>query len=257
MQMDRSLIKDFLDEKYEQYASAHFIQSDPIQVPHNYSNPADIEISGFLTATLSWGQRPMIIRYAKELMNSMGESPYDFVMHFNKGQWKRAEKFQYRTFTGIDCIAFLQSLKMVYLRPGGLKGLFLKGYSESGTVKGAISSFRHTFLSNHFPLRTQKHVSNPSNGSAAKRINMFLRWMVRPPKEKIDFGLWPEIPTSALMLPLDLHTGRVGRKLKLLHRKQSDWKAVEEITLNLHHFDPNDPIKYDIALFGLGIFEKF
>lgn len=173
--MDRSLIKDFLDEKYEQYASAHFIQSDPIQVPHNYANPADIEISGFLTATLSWGQRPMIIRYAKELMNSMGESPYDFVMHFNKGQWKRAEKFQYRTFTGKDCIAFLQSLKMVYLRPGGLKGLFLKGYSESGTVKGAISSFRHTFLSNHFPLRTQKHVSNPSNGSAAKRINMFIR----------------------------------------------------------------------------------
>jgi uncharacterized protein (TIGR02757 family) len=255
--MDGSLIREFLGEKYEQYASAKFILTDPIQVPHKYSYPSDIEISAFLTATLSWGQRPLIIRYAEELMNLMGESPHDFVMHFDMKQRKRVEKFQYRTFIGVDCIAFLQSLKMVYSRPGGLKNLFLQGYTESGTVKGAILSFRRNFSTNAFPPRTEKHVSNPAKGSAAKRINMFLRWMVRPPVEKIDFGLWPEIPTSALMLPLDLHTGRVGRKLGLLNRKQSDWKAVEEITSSLRNFDSNDPVKYDYALFGLGIFEKF
>lgn len=255
--MKTAFLKEFLDEKYCQYASEKFIESDPIQIPHKYSSPSDIEISAFLTATLAWGHRSMIIKYSTNLMSLMGESPTDFVLHYSKKQLQQVEKFQYRTFTGIDCNAFIKALSNIYKRESSLKSLFIQGFKSTGNIKGTICYFRKHFVYNNFPARTYKHISNPESGSASKRINMFLRWMVRTSSEKVDFGLWPEIPTSALMLPLDLHTSKVTRKLGLLTRNLNDWKAVEEVTRNLQEFDTTDPVKYDFALFGLGVFEKF
>lgn len=255
--MNKPEIKDFLEEKYRQYASIVFIATDPIQIPRSYSRKEDIEIAGFLAATLSWGQRPQIIRFVKLLLNQMGESPYEFIMEANPLDLKPLSKFYYRTFNGLDCLAFIKSLQRIYRGGSSIHQVFVEGYQKEQSVKGAITHFRSIFLGNDFPVRSQKHISNPTTGSASKRLNMFLRWMVRPPKEGVDFGLWPEIPTSALMLPLDVHSGRVARALGLLTRKQNDWKAVEEVTQNLRIFDPNDPVKYDFALFGLGVFERF
>jgi uncharacterized protein (TIGR02757 family) len=249
-------IKDFLDEKYHLYASPKFIESDPIQIPRSFSQKEDIEIAGFLTAIISWGQRPQIIKSAQKLMSEMGDSPYQFICDANSNDIEAFAKFYYRTFNGTDCIAFFKSLKLIY-EAGGLENIFNKGYSETNTIKGAIIFFRNIFLHSQFPDRSRKHISSPLAGSAAKRINMFLRWMIRPSTEGVDFGLWKDIPPSALMLPLDLHSGRVARRLGLLARNQSDWKAVEMVTHKLSIFDPNDPVKYDYALFGLGIFEKF
>jgi uncharacterized protein (TIGR02757 family) len=250
-------IKQFLDEKYLQYASPQFIDTDPIQIPKAYSRKEDIEIAGFLAATISWGQRPQIIKSAKKLMEQMGESPYEFIIDSTNNDIKALSSFYYRTFNGTDCSVFLKSLKRIYCNDKSIESLFTNGYKATLTIKGAINHFRCNFIDDSFPNRSTKHLSNPMAGSAAKRINMFLRWMVRPPKENVDFGLWPSIPPSALMLPLDVHSGRVARRLGLLNRKQSDWKAVEEVTAKLRTFDPNDPIKYDFALFGLGVFEKF
>jgi uncharacterized protein (TIGR02757 family) len=249
-------IKGFLDEKYQQYASPKFIESDPIQIPRSFSKKEDIEIAAFLTATISWGQRPQIIKSAGWLMREMGESPYQFICDANSNDIEALSTFYYRTFNGIDCIGFLKSLKQIYML-GGLERIFSKGYTETNSIKGSINYFRDIFIKDQFPSRTKKHISSPMAGSAAKRLNMFLRWMVRPAKEGVDFGLWKGIPQSALMLPLDLHSGRVARKLGLLSRQQSDWRAVEMVTHNLSIFDPNDPVKYDYALFGLGVFEKF
>ena len=187
----------------------------------------------------------------------MGESPYEFIMDASSTDLKPLSKFYYRTFNGIDCLAFIKSLQRIYRNKLSIHQLFVEGYEKEQTVKGAITHFRTAFLNDDFPTRSQKHISNPMAGSAAKRLNMYLRWMVRPPKEGVDLGLWPEIPSSALMLPLDVHSSRVARSLGLLNRKQNDWKAVEEVTQNLRIFDSNDPVKYDLALFGLGVFEKF
>ncbi|WP_317169006.1 TIGR02757 family protein [Perlabentimonas gracilis] len=250
-------IKQFLDEKYLQYASPQFIETDPIQIPKAYSRKEDIEIAGFLAATISWGQRPQIIKSAKKLMEQMGESPYEFIIDSTNNDIKALSSFYYRTFNGTDCTAFLKSLKKIYCNDKSIESLFTNGYIATRTIKGAINHFRCSFIDDSFPKRSTKHLSNPMAGSAAKRINMFLRWMVRPPKENVDFGLWASIPPSALMLPLDVHSGRVARRLGILNRKQSDWKAVEEVTAKLRTFDPSDPIKYDFALFGLGVFEKF
>jgi len=250
-------IKQFLDEKYLRYASSSFVETDPIQIPKAYTRKEDIEIAGFLSATISWGQRPQIIKSAKKLMEQMGESPYEFIIDSSGDDIKALSSFYYRTFNGTDCTAFLQSLQRIYSMGSSLETLFTEGYMKYNSIVGAISHFRLLFVDNKFPARSTKHLANPIAGSAAKRINMFLRWMVRPPKENVDFGLWTSIPASALMLPLDVHSGRVARRLGLLNRKQSDWKAVEEVTAKLRTFDPNDPIKYDFALFGLGVFEKF
>jgi uncharacterized protein (TIGR02757 family) len=250
-------IKFFLEEKYKQYSTPSFIESDPIQIPKLYSRKGDIEIAGFLTATLSWGQRPQIIRSAKKLLDQMGESPYEFIHDSSRSDIQSLSDFYYRTFNGTDCMAFITSLKKIYTNGSGLEYLFTEGYLKFNSIKAAIAYFRMIFLGDDFPSRSQKHISNVMANSAAKRINMYLRWMIRSSKEGVDFGLWPNIPPSALMLPLDVHSGRVARALGLLSRKQTDWKAVEEVTQNLRIFDPNDPVKYDYALFGLGVFEKF
>ena len=255
--MDKSQLKEFLEEKYIQYNCTRFIETDPILIPHLYSRKEDIEISAFLSATIAWGQRPTIIRNATKLMDLMGGEPFEFIMNCGEDDLRCFDSFVHRTFNNMDCLYFIKALSYIYRDHEGLEKLFSEGYSSDKTVKTAIIYFRERFLS-FLPLqRTGKHIANPGSGSSAKRINMFLRWMIRPSLTGVDFGLWKSIPASALMMPIDVHSGNVARKLGLLQRKQNDWQAVEELTGNLRQFDADDPVKYDFALFGLGIFEKF
>lgn len=255
--MDKSSLKEFLEEKYLQYNSIKFIESDPITIPHLFSCKEDIEIAAFLSAIISWGQRPTIIRNAARLMDLMGGEPYNFIMNFTDNDQNRFDRFIHRTFNGTDCRYFIRALALIYSEQGGLEQIFSGAYSVDHTIKTAITIVRKKFLSYQPYPRTEKHFANPSKGSSAKRINLFLRWMVRSSSHGVDFGIWKSLPASALMIPLDLHTGNTARKLGLLKRRQNDWKAVEELTTNLRQFDPNDPVKYDFALFGLGMFEKF
>ncbi len=249
-------LKEFLDEKHDKYNRPEFIKDDPISVPHSFSIKEDIEISGFLSASIAWGKRSIIVQNARKITDLMGNKPYDFVMNATENQIEKLLGFKHRTFNALDLVFFIKSLRNIYKNHAGLEMVFAKGFENEQNIKSAIAYFREVFFSIEYPLRTQKHISNVNKNSAAKRINMFLRWMVRNDNRGVDFGLW-NLPVSELMLPLDLHTGNCGRKLELLLRTQNDWQAVEELTLNLKKFDPFDPVKYDFALFGLGIDEKF
>lgn len=252
--MDRERLKKYLDTKVMEYNQLDFIIDDPIQIPHIFSRKEDIEIAGFLTATIAWGQRKSIIKNAQKLMDLMYNSPYWFITSNISEEDKTAlRQFVHRTFNGDDCLFFIESLRNIYLNHGGLEAVFTEGYKKDNTIFSALKHFRNVFLSVPHQKRVEKHLSDVTANSGAKRLNMFLRWMVRSDDTGVDFGLWKNIPASALMLPLDVHTGNVGRELDLLQRKQNDWKAVEEITANLRRFDPNDPIKYDFALFGTGV----
>ncbi len=250
-------LKSFLEEKYHLYNQVSFIETDPISIPRLFARKEDIEIAAFLSASIAWGQRVTIIRNANKLVELMDSQPFEFLINSTYKDVKRFGSFVHRTFNGIDCSYFILALSAIYREQGGLEKLFSDGFALDGTIKTAITSFRESFLSFAPPSRTGKHIANPSAGSSAKRINMFLRWMVRPAKGGVDFGLWNSIPPSALMMPLDVHSGSVARKLGILQRIQNDWQAVEELTANLRLFDPSDPVKYDFALFGLGAFEKF
>ncbi len=249
-------LKNFLDEKVEKFNRPEFIETDPIQVPHSFSGKENIEISAFLTATLAWGNRRSIVNNAFRLMTMMENHPHNFILNSSSSEKKQLNQFAHRTFNGSDCIYFVNSLYNIYQKHGGLQAVFEKGYRREDSVKSALLHFYHTFFEISGE-RTRKHVSDVRKGASAKRLNMFLRWMIRQDNRNVDFGLWKGIPASQLMLPLDVHTGNVARKLGLLHRKSNDWKAVEEVTKALRSFDPEDPIKYDFALFGLGAFEKF
>lgn len=249
-------LKAFLDERAAFYDSLEFIDTDPIQVPHRFTRKEDIEIAAFLTATLSWGQRKSIIRNANHLMSLMDYDPFDFLIHAKKVDIEQFGNFVHRTFNGTDCIFFLQSLQNIYQNCGGLEAIFNEGFSAEGSIFGTLQYFRKTFLSIPHDRHVCKHIANVSANASAKRLNMFLRWMVRHDQHDVDFGLWNNIPASSLMLPLDVHTGDVARQYGLLTRKQNDWKAVEEITAALRTLDINDPIKYDYALFGIGVFER-
>ena len=257
MKLSSSELKSFLDEKYDLYNRDSFIDTDPIQIPKAFSKKEDIEIAGFLAATIAWGQRPTIIKNANKLMNWMDHTPHDFIMNAKDSDFDAFAEFKHRTFKGEDAIFFMKALQNIYRNHEGLEAVFSKPVKGGGDIKMALAYFREVFFSIDHPLRTEKHVSNVLKKSSAKRLNMFLRWMVRSDSRAIDFGLWESISPAELYLPLDVHTGRVGRKLDLLKRKQDDWKAVDEITMSLRQLDPSDPVKYDFALFGLGIFEKF
>ncbi|RUT73411.1 TIGR02757 family protein [Ancylomarina longa] len=250
-------LKEFLDEKYDRYNRVSFIESDPIQIPHSFTLKEDIEIAAFLSATIAWGQRGTIIRNAKWLMEKMDYQPHDYLLHASEAELKIFKQFKHRTFNGEDCDFFLRSLRNIYLHKGGLENIFTSAYKEKGNIKEVLSDFRNVFFEVKHLLRSEKHVSNVEKKSSAKRLNMFLRWMIRKDERGVDFGIWNAINPADLYLPLDVHTGNVGRKLNLLHRKQNDWIAVEEITQNLRKLDPYDPVKYDFSLFGLGAFEKF
>lgn len=246
-------VKKLLDKKVLAFNNHGFIENDPIQVPHKYSLKQDIEIAAFLTATISWGQRKNIIKSAYQLMQLLDDSPYDFVVNAKRSDLARLNHFVYRTFQPPDCVFFIQSLQNIYNNKNGLETIVAEGYNRTQSVYDALLFFREQFLSIVYPERSIKHIPNVLANSSAKRLNMFLRWMVRQDDQGIDFGIWRKIPMSALMLPLDLHTGNVSRLLGILKRKQNDWKAVEEVMEVLRMFDSFDPVKYDFALFGMGV----
>ncbi|MGI9532033.1 TIGR02757 family protein [Lutimonas sp.] len=251
--MTNSDLKEILDEKVFQYNNPRFIETDPIQIPHQFKSKEDIEISAFLTAIISWGNRKMIIKNAQRIVDIMGNSPYDFVM---ESGLKNQEDFVHRTFNTIDLQYFIKALRHIYQHHGGLENVF-KANALPGDLQHSIHHFKKVFFEIDHPLRTQKHVSDPKKGSAAKRINMFLRWMVRSDAAGVDFGIWQELSPSMLSCPLDVHSGNVARKLGLLQRKQNDARALYELDQNLRKMDAKDPVKYDFALFGMGVFEKF
>ena len=254
--MNQQELKKFLDEKVLQYNTLDFIDSDPVQIPHRFSAKEDIEISGFLAATIAWGNRKMIINNANKMMQLMGNSPYDFVMNFSENDLENLDGFVHRTFNNDDLKFFMKSLRNIYQNHGGLEQVFAK-YQTSDSMQVSISNFKQTFFEvEHLP-RTTKHISDPLNNSAAKRINMYLRWMIRADKQGVDLGIWKSIPASILSCPLDVHSGNVARKLNILTRKQNDAKALKELDTKLREMDANDPVKYDFALFGLGVFEGF
>ena len=254
--LSSTALKAFLDAKVDTYNNPKFIESDPIQIPHLFSKKEDIEISGFLTATIAWGNRKSIINNAKKLMALLDHAPYDFVMHHQTNDLEKLLPFVHRTFNGSDCIQFIKSLQHIYHKHQGLETLFAN-HAKTDSLQTAISKFKTVFFEINHLKRTQKHVSDPLKKSAAKRINMFLRWMVRTDNAGVDFGIWKQLSPSQLSCPLDVHSGNVARQLGLLERQQNDAKALEELDSNLRQLDPIDPVKYDFALFGLGVFEGF
>ena len=254
--LPKAELKAFLDAKVIQYNNPKFIESDPIQIPHLFSRKEDIEISGFLTATIAWGNRKSIINNAHKLMALLDHAPYDFVMQHQATDLEKLQPFVHRTFNGDDCVQFIKSLQYIYKQHNGLEALFSK-HVEANSTQHAISQFKATFFEIEHLQRTQKHVSDPLKNSAPKRINMYLRWMVRNDNTGVDFGIWKQLAPSQLSCPLDVHSGNVARKLGLLKRKQNDGKALVELDTNLRKLDPDDPVKYDFALFGLGVFEGF
>ena len=250
-------LHELLEDRYHRYNVPAYIDEDPIQIPHQFSEKEDVEIAAFLTATIAWGQRKTIIRNAQELMRLMDYQPFEFICNADASDLELFDRFVHRTFNGADCRFFVQSLHHIYTTHGGLEAVFTKGFQQNETVFSALSYFREVFLSVPHPERSNKHLSSVTAGSAAKRLNMLLRWLVRHDKSGVDFGIWKSIPASALMIPLDVHVGKVGRSLGLLIRPQDDWRAVEEITARLREFDPADPAKYDYALFGMGTNKEF
>lgn len=256
MKYSSSQLYDWLEEKSSFYNTPLFIENDPISIPHRFNKKEDIEISGFLAATLAWGQRVTIIKKSNELLNLMENVPHDFVMNASENELNRLKSFVHRTFQPDDCMYFIYALHEIYCQNSSLEKLFTEGYNKNHSIREAIFHFRERFFSCGHLSRTRKHVPNPMKGAAAKRINMFLRWMVRNDHKGVDFGIWKNISTADLMCPLDVHAGNIARSLGLLQRKQDDWLAVEELTANLSTFDPHDPVKYDFALFGTGVNEK-
>lgn len=255
MRFNKEELKEFLDEKVIQYNNANFIENDPIQIPHQYTLKEDIEISGFLTATISWGNRKSIIKSAKRMMGLMGNSPYDFILNHRDKHLKKIDGFVHRTFNSTDLLTFIEALKSIYINNGGLEELFNK-YKTTESLQPAIHQLKKVFFSVPHLNRTRKHLPDPLTGSAAKKINMYLRWMVRNDSNGVDFGLWKNISPAILSCPLDVHSGKMARKYGLLERKQNNAKAVLELDTNLRQLDTQDPVKYDYALFGLGISQK-
>jgi uncharacterized protein (TIGR02757 family) len=251
----QAALRDLLEEAYDHYNRPGFIEDDPVSIPHRYSRKEDIEIAGFFAAILAWGNRKTIIRSTRRLLAWMDDAPYGFITGFREQDLRPFAGFVHRTFNGDDCIFFLNALQRIYREHGGLEQAFA-GSTPGGEAREAIVRFRDLFLrSPHLP-RSEKHLADPGKNASAKRINMYLRWMVRRDDRGVDFGLWDALQPSMLMCPLDVHTGQVSRKLGLLRRRQSDWKAVEELTASLRRLDPNDPVRYDLALFGLGVNQR-
>lgn len=251
-------LKDFLEEKFFFYNNPKFVETDPVSIPHQFTKKEDIEIAGFLAATIAWGQRITILRNAGKLIHWMDLDPHQFILNFKATDLKPFRTFIHRTFQPEDCLYYMASLQNIYRNHEGLSNLFEPLASgKKHRVDAAIIHARQIFFELPHSKRIEKHFADPFAGSAAKRLNMFLRWMVRQDNAGVDFGIWNKISPSTLICPLDVHSGRVARKLGLLMRKQNDWNAAVELTNNLKKFDPVDPVKYDFALFGLGVFEKF
>lgn len=249
-------LKALLNEKATEYNCRNFILHDPISIPHQFTNPLDIEIASFLTCTIAWGQRKTIIANARNLMLRMNDKPYEFVYDFGRSERNKLKGFVHRTFSSDDLIQIVTALRRLYRECNSLEEIFAPQLQHPGDARQAIGIFRDAFFSGPHSLHCEKHVSDPRKGSAAKRINLFLRWMVRRDNAGVDFGLWKTIPMSALSIPLDTHSGNVARNLGLLERKRDDWRAVNELDQQLRIYDASDPVRYDYALFGIGVFAK-
>ena len=256
--MDTKL-KDFLDKKVAAYNQPSFIQDDPISIPHSYSNKQDIEIAGLFAAIFAWGNRTIIIRKTKELMALMGNTPHDFIINHSEVDLKKLLDFKHRTFNSTDLLYFIHFLRHHYMQHASLEDAFAGGIKkEDRTTEKALDYFFNYFFSlQEAPVRTRKHIASPNKNSTCKRLNMYLRWMVRNDKNGVDFGLWKKIKPSQLVCPIDVHVARVAYRFNLLNRRQIDWHAGMELTTYLKRLDKLDPVKYDFALFGLGVVEKF
>ena len=250
-------LKDFLDSKVAQYNRLDFIENDPIQIPHQYQKKQDVEIAGFFAAILAWGQRATIIKKCKELMQMMDNAPHDFIKNHSTEDLKPFLLFKHRTFNATDALYFIHFLKNFYKENESLENAFVSEISENqdnNKVKLALTYFHHLFFSlEDSPSRTRKHVATPASHSACKRLNMYLRWLVRKDGQGVDFGLWHKLSPADLICPLDLHVERIARKIGFITRKQTDWQTAMELTENLRRLDSEDPVKYDFALFGLGL----
>lgn len=248
-------LKNFLDEKVEAYNRPAFIPDDPISIPHKFTKLQDIEITAFFAATIAWGQRKTILNNCNKLIGLMDHDPHNFILHHSDPDLKKFQGFVHRTFNDSDLLYFMDFFKRFYKKHASLEEAFLIGNDPQKNLEINLNNFRNLFFDNEFaPSRTRKHVSSPAQNSACKRLNMFLRWMIRKDKKGVDFGLWKKLKPSQLLCPLDLHSSRSARALGLITRKQDDWKAVLELTENLKNFDAKDPVKYDFALYGMGIY---
>jgi uncharacterized protein (TIGR02757 family) len=249
--------KELLERLHDKYNTFDFIAEDPISVPHRFSTREDIEISGFLAATIAWGNRKAIVKSALRMIEYMDGAPYDFTMNASDVELDGILSYVHRTFNGGDFRSFILALRHIYAKYRTMGDFFEAEYLRCGDIRTAISKFRTEFFAPDHAPRCEKHLSSIDSGAACKRTNMFLRWMVRHDDRGVDFGLWRGIPMSALYLPLDVHSGNTARSLGLLTRSQNDWKAVEEVTANLRAIDPVDPVRFDYALFGAGIAGEF
>lgn len=251
--MDASAMKIYLDTLAERYNNPSFIACDPISIPHRFTGKHDIEVSAFLTATIAWGRRDLILRSASRLMSLMGNEPYRFIAAASDKEIESLSGFVHRTFNGFDAVTFARCLRHIYSRYGSMEEIICESLERGGEMGEAITHLHKVFFAAPHEVRTERHLSDVSKGSAGKKINMFLRWMVRKDEHGVDFGIWKKVDQSLLCIPLDLHAGNTARSLGLLKRRQNDWKAVEELTSLLRKFDPDDPAKYDFALFGTGV----
>ncbi len=256
-------LKNFLDKKVIQFNNPDFIKDDPVCIPHLFSKKQDIEIAGFFAATFAWGIRKTIINKSKLLFQLMDNAPYDFCINHTDKDLKKLEKFCHRTFNDTDLLYFVSFFKFHYSKNKSLESAFfnnstIQQSNNSDIIEKSLNHFyRYFFSLEHIPERTRKHIASPAKNSSCKRLNMFLRWMVRNDNKGVDFGLWEKITPSQLICPVDVHVARVSKHFGLLKRKQLDWLAAVELTNELKKFDPQDPVKYDFALFGLGILEKY
>jgi uncharacterized protein (TIGR02757 family) len=252
-------LKGFLDQKVSQYNQPGFIELDPISIPHRFTIKQDIEIAGFFAATLAWGQRKTIISKCLQLLEMMDNAPHQFMLHHSESDLKPFLSFKHRTFNDLDTLYFIQFFSTFYRQNESLENAFVIGWQKEVDIMSVLlKNFHLYFFQNPYaPIRTKKHVATPDRKSACKRLNMFLRWMVRKDEKGVDFGIWDTIQPYQLICPCDLHVDRVGRKLGLISRKQTDWQTAMELTQRLRELDPTDPVKYDFALFGLGVEEKF
>ncbi len=249
----------FLNRKAEEYNTVDFIATDPISIPHRFSKKQDIEIAGFFASIFAWGNRTVIINKCKELLQRMDDTPYDFILHHQEADLKRLLLFKHRTFNDTDLLYFIHFFREHYKQHNSLEPAFSNfAKINDATVEAALDGFYKYFFSYvPVPERTKKHIAAPIKNSSCKRLNMFLRWMVRKDNNGVDFGIWKKLKPSQLICPIDVHVARVARRFNLLDRKQTDWLAALELTQNLRNLDSTDPVKYDFALFGLGVIEKY
>ena len=246
-------MRDLLERLHDRYNNESFIEADPISVPHSFTSTVDREIAGFLAATIAWGNRRAIVQSAHRMMRYMDNAPEDFVRNATQSDMEYLRTYVHRTFNGVDFQDFVRGLRHIITKWGSVGNYFESRYEEHGDLRPVFSDFRRDFFAVEHDVHCEKHLSSIDKGAACKRLCMYLRWFVRHDDRGVDFGLWRRIPMSALYMPLDIHTGRMGRNLGLLGRKQSDWKAVEELTASLRELHVDDPVRYDYSLFGLGI----